>query len=125
MLENKLKKWQGKKVELSYIYKDEEGNPYCPVEAMEGLKAEILRQGFTFTETERTIEIPETGQFFWKLQTEKIVGTFNARATKYELLEGDKVLVSGSYPTKANMVDHGEDFFIKQGNGYEMVYRLI
>ena len=125
MLETKLKKWQGKKVELSYIYKDNEGNIYNPDEEIEKLKAEILEQGFTFTETRETIEVDGTGQFFWKPRTKPMVGIFNARSTKYELLEGDEVVVSGQYPTKQNIVDYGEDFFIKQGRGYEMVYRLI
>lgn len=73
MLETKLKKWQGKKVELSYVYKDDEGNIYNPDEEIEKLKAEILEQGFTFTETREAITVDGTGQFFWKPRTKPIV----------------------------------------------------
>ncbi len=31
MLESKLKKWQGKKVIMTYVYKDDKGNEYCPI----------------------------------------------------------------------------------------------
>lgn len=125
MLESKLKKWQGKKVSMSYVYKDDEGNEYCPIKAMEELKKEIIRQGFTYTEDEKVVRINGTGQFFWKPNTDITTGTFNARSTKYELLEGKRVLITGQYPTKNNIIDYGDDFFIKKGGGCEVVYKLI
>ncbi len=93
--------------------------------ALEELKNDIIQQGFTYTETENTIEVDGTNQFFWKPNTDVITGTFNARSTKYELLNNKKVLITGQYPTKNNIVDYGDNFFIKKGSGCEVVYKLI
>jgi hypothetical protein len=115
MLETKLKKWNNKKVKASYIYKDKEGNVYNPFELMEELKNNITEQGFTFTEKDGFLEINETGQFFSLPTRKNLKGFFNSRSTKYEILDDNgKRLLSGNYPTKKDIVENKENYFIKK-----------
>ena len=107
-MKNVRKQIKSGKEKVNYhVYKDE-GNPYCPLNQWR-LKAEILRQGFTFKETEGTIEIQDTGSFLVQTEKQQYVQCRNTKLNYW----GDKVLVV-QLSTKANMVDK---FFIKQGNG--------
>ena len=127
MLENKLKEWKGKKVKATYIHRDLEGNVYCPREQFELLKKDIISQGFTFTDKENTIEIDGTNQFFWKpRKDDSIIGEFNPRATKYEILDENSILLNGDYPTKKNIIEYGNTFYSKKiKDGLELLIELI
>ena len=127
MLESKLKQWKGKKVKATYIHKDSDGNIYCPVEQFELLKKDIISQGFTFTEKEDIIEIDGTNQFFWKpRKDDAIIGDFNPRATKYEILDRGLVLLNGSYPTRKNIISYGDTFYSKKiKDGLELLIEII
>lgn len=127
MLENKLKEWKGKKVRATYINRDIEGNIYCPREQFELLKKDIISQGFTFTDKEKTIEIDGTNQFFWKpRKIDNIIGKFNPRATKYEILDGKSILLNGDYPTRKDIIEYGDTFYSKKiRDGLELLIELI
>ena len=113
MLQSKIKAWNGKQVQLSYSY-EYNGKPVNMEEEIEFYRQDIVKQGFTFEETEYHLIINETGQSIEKYATKHVTGIIQARSNDVIIFGDSKTgKLFCEYPTKENLLSESETGFSK------------
>jgi hypothetical protein len=88
------------------------------------LKEDILSKGFTITEDERTIQIDDSGQFFWKLRHKYFEGIADMKMHEFTLTDKEGKVLHCQYPRKTNIMQHDENSFTKRVRGCVIKYEV-